>query len=132
MAKKARKTRKTDPAREARKAAQRELVRRVAELSAEERQALVDKFGAIPNCEGRALSVFNSALILSQLESASMVGGFRQWQDKGRQVRKGEHGLVIWIPIARDAEPTDASDEDEDRKRFILRPVFDISQTEEI
>src|SRR5262249_5129698 len=45
-----------------------------------------------------ALSAFNSCLVLRQLPNASMVGGFRQWLDKGRAVRKGEHGLMIWLP----------------------------------
>ena len=76
----------------------RVLAKQVADMTDDERAALVMKVGAIVTCEGRALSVHNSCLILNQLPTASMVGGFRQWKDKGRSVKKGEHGLMIWVP----------------------------------
>src|SRR5215208_7043822 len=85
-----------------------ELANRVAEMTDEERAALVAHLGAVVTCEGRALSVHNSCLVLTQFPTASMVGGFRQWKAHGRSVRKGEHGLMIWVPTARttDAERT--------------------------
>ena len=55
-------------------------------MSEDERTALVMKVGAIVTCEGTR-SQFNSCLVLTQLPTASMVGGFHQWQDKGRRVR---------------------------------------------
>ena len=70
-------------------------------MSEDERTALVMRLGAIVTCEGHALSAFNSCLVLTQFPTASMVGGFHQWQPKGRKVKKGEHGLMIWIPTAR-------------------------------
>ncbi|MDQ3157311.1 MAG: ArdC family protein, partial [Actinomycetota bacterium] len=42
-----------------------------------------------------AYSLNNVLLILSQNDQASKVAGFRQWQAKGRQVRKGEKGIRI-------------------------------------
>ena len=119
----------------------RALAQRVAQMSEEERTALVMKVGAIVTCEGRALSAFNSCLVLTQLPTASMVGGFRQWKDKGRSVRKGEHGLMIWIPTHKGEEgeeaptmPDTADDqgEEKDGKRaaFVMGTVFDVSQTE--
>src|SRR5215213_4472744 len=85
-----------------------ELAQRVAEMGDDERAALVAHVGAVVTCEGRALSVHNSCLVLTQLPTASMVGGFRQWKAHGRGVRKGEHGLMIWVPTSRkgDAAPT--------------------------
>src|SRR5438067_10467069 len=84
------------------------LAGRVARMTDEERAALVAHVGAVVTCEGRALSAHNSCLVLTQLPTASMVGGFRQWQAHGRSVKKGEHGLMIWVPTTRktDAEPT--------------------------
>src|SRR5712691_8342222 len=85
-----------------------ELANRVADMTDDERAALVAHVGAIVTCEGRALSVHNSCLVLTQLPTASMVGGFRQWKAHGRSVKKGEHGLMIWVPTSRkdDAETT--------------------------
>ncbi|MEW6212281.1 MAG: ArdC family protein [Acidobacteriota bacterium] len=111
----------------ARRAAFREIVKTVAALDAAGRLEMVARIGSIPTCEGRALSLFNTCLILTQLPTASMVGGFRQWQKAGRQVKKGEHGMSIWIPTGAKDEP-DASDEE--KPTFLMGTVFDISQTE--
>lgn len=92
-----------------------------------ERMKIVERVGAVPTCEGRALSPFNSCLILYQRPSASLVGGFQQWKRAGRAVRKGERGLGIWIPTAakREGELDDSED-----VRFLMGTVFDISQTD--
>ena len=113
-----------------------ELANRVAELSEDERAALVAKVGAIVTCEGHALSVHNSCLVLTQLPTASMVGGFRQWKAHGRSVKKGEHGLMIWVPTGRkdDAQAEAGASEEAEgeakRAGFVMGTVFDISQTE--
>jgi antirestriction protein ArdC len=115
-----------------------ELAKQIAALTDDERGALVARVGAIVTCEGRALSVHNSCLVLTQLPTASMVGGFRQWQAHGRSVRKGEHGLMIWVPTSRttDAEPAapaaDAGETEGEGKRagFVMGTVFDVTQTE--
>src|SRR5437764_15065620 len=72
------------------------LANRVARMTDDERAALVARVGAIVTCEGRALSAFNSCLVLTQLPTAGMVGGVWQWKDKGRSVRKGAAGGRIW------------------------------------
>lgn len=118
-----------------------ELANQVAALSDDERAALVARVGAVVTCEGRALSVHNSCLVLAQLPTASMVGGFRQWQAHGRSVRKGERGLMIWVPTGRkdaakpaapDAQPANECQTEGDSKRagFVMGTVFDITQTE--
>ena len=108
-------------------------------MTEDERAELVTKVGAVVTCEGRALSPFNSCLVLTQLPTASVVGGFRQWLDKGRCVRKGEHGLMIWIPTGKaekgeaDAPPPEGEGIDDSAPRragFIAGTVFDVSQTE--
>ena len=124
----------------ARRARFTELAKQVAALSDDERGALVARVGAVVTCEGHALSVHNSCLVLTQLPTASMVGGFRQWQAHGRRVQKGERGLMIWVPTSRkddapaaECQPTaDAGEAEGDGKRdgFVMGTVFDVSQTE--
>ncbi|HLR97343.1 MAG TPA: ArdC family protein, partial [Jiangellaceae bacterium] len=41
-------------------------------------------------------SLNNVLLILAQRPTASAVAGYRQWQAKGRQVRKGEKAIRIF------------------------------------
>lgn len=114
------------------------LAARVAAMSEDERSALVMRLGAIVTCEGHALSAFNSCFVLTQFPTASMVGGFHQWRAKGRKVKRGEHGLMIWIPRARgetgedtapDAE-ADSGTEKGKRAGFIMGTIFDVTQTE--
>jgi hypothetical protein len=119
-----------------------ELAKQIAALTDDERAALVARVGAVVTCEGRALSVHNSCLILTQLPTASMVGGFRQWQAHGRSVRKGEHGLMIWVPTSRKDDATPAAAEGQaaagageaegagKRAGFVMGTVFDVTQTE--
>jgi hypothetical protein len=110
------------------------LARQVAALTNDERAALVAKVGAIVTCEGRALSAFNSCLVLTQLPGSSMVGGFQQWKTQRRSVKKGEHGLMIWIPTkGKDGADKPAPEEAgavARRSGFVMGTVFDISQTE--
>jgi hypothetical protein len=120
-----------------------ELANRIAAMTDDQRAALTARVGAIVTCEGRALSVHNSCLLLTQLPTASMVGGFRQWQAHGRRVRKGEHGLMIWVPTSRKDEaaaptaakaPPDANagecEGEGKRAAFVMGTVFDVTQTE--
>jgi hypothetical protein len=41
-------------------------------------------------------SINNLILIMTQYPTATRVAGFRQWQAKGRQVRKGEKSIKIF------------------------------------
>lgn len=100
----------------------RALWQKIGAMSEEERQAMAEKMPAVVTCEGHSLSANNTILLCFQIQSPSVVGGFKQWQKAGRQVRKGEHALGIWIP--KDKEGTD-------EKLFFFGSVFDISQTEE-
>jgi antirestriction protein ArdC len=78
-------------------------------------------------------SLHNVLLIASQKPNASYVAGFRTWNGLGRFVRRGERGIMIFVPIVRGK----AQNDDEDREQ-ISRPVagfrpafvFDISQTD--
>lgn len=78
-------------------------------------------------------SINNLILILCQRPDAAQVAGYRSWQAKGRQVRKGEQSIRIL-----GTGTVKVSDEDEDSgevvegKRRIYFPVsvFDLSQTD--
>src|SRR4051794_14507380 len=79
----------------------------------------------------------NVLLILSQKPDATQVAGYQTWKSLGRQVRRGEKGLRIIVPLrGRTAvSPTESEASDgEQTQRTIVRfgtgSVFDISQTE--
>jgi hypothetical protein len=83
----------------ARRQAFRQLAAKIAALSEAQRQEIVKRAGAVITCEGHALSFFNTCLLVHQREHVSVFGGYQQWKHAGRQVKKGEHGLQIWISI---------------------------------
>jgi hypothetical protein len=118
----------------ARKEKFRALVKQVAGMSDVERAHLTAKLGAILTCEGRALSMTNTMLLLLQIPGVSIVGGFRQWLKHGRAVRKGEHGASIWFPRMKgEANRTEpAADGEKAELHFLIGTVFDIGQTMEV
>jgi hypothetical protein len=81
----------------------------------------------------------NAALIAMQMPGAVEVRGFKAWQEVGRQVRKGEHGMRILAPAGSAAgtpgtvelDGTPGEDAKPGRKFFRLVSVFDISQTDQ-
>ena len=76
-------------------------------------------------------SFANCALIAMQRPDATRVAGFRQWEQLGRHVRKGERAIRIMAPVTvkeRDRETGDATGEI--LVFFCAVPVFDIGQTE--
>ena len=87
-------------------------------------------------------SANNCLLIAMQRPDATLVAGYRAWQDKfGRQVRKGERGMRILSPVVVKekgegddvGEARDGGAGDGPRHRlagFRLATVFDVSQTE--
>jgi len=81
-------------------------------------------------------SLNNLLLILAQCPEATTVAGFRQWQAKGRQVRKGETSIKIFgYSSKRTASTDDESDSDPKERTahyFPVLSVFDISQTDPI
>ena len=112
----------------------RALARKIGAMTNDERSALAARLPAITTVEGRALSMFNQCMLAVQCPQATLVGGFRQWINAGRAVRKGEHGAAIWVPMKprkADGEQTETT-EDGDKPAFMLGTVFDVSQTDEI
>jgi len=87
------------------------------------------------SCSFHAYSLSNVLLILAQRPNATTVAGFRQWQGKGRQVRKGEHGIRIFGYSTRKVTEEDPDTGEETTRRvprFPVLTVFDISQTDPI
>jgi antirestriction protein ArdC len=81
-------------------------------------------------------SLNNLLLILAQKPDAIMVAGFRQWQAKGRQVRKGEKSIKIFGYREKKTETAADDDTSSDEGRvvryFPTLSVFDITQTDPI
>jgi len=81
-------------------------------------------------------SLNNLLLILAQKPDATMVAGFRQWQAKGRQVRKGEKSIKIFGYREKKTETAADDDTSSDEGRvvryFPTLSVFDIAQTDPI
>lgn len=79
----------------------------------------------------------NVLLIMSQMPEATRVAGYHAWQDLGRQVQKGEHGITILAPVLRrekEEERTATTDSPKPAPPalvgFRAATVFDVSQTQ--
>lgn len=75
------------------------------------------------------------------LPELSHVGSYRAWSRVGRQVRRGEHGLALLVPVSvrltdqstmrpREPDPLDPDGRTARLLRFKVGHVFDVSQTE--
>jgi hypothetical protein len=124
---------------EAKKAKMKQFIDQVAEMSEEQLTRLKERINII-TCDGHSLSLKNNALLDLQAEgiglTVSVVGGFSQWLDKGRVVKKGERAFCIMAPSSGKAKDKAgkvrlAEDGSELTKTYFkLVSVFDISQTE--
>ncbi|WP_240930642.1 ArdC family protein [Isoptericola sp. BMS4] len=80
-------------------------------------------------------SINNLLLILAQNPDATAVAGYRTWQDRGYQVRKGEKAIRIFggRSVTQTVEDPDTGEETEQRRTlFFAVPVFDIAQCDPI
>lgn len=82
-------------------------------------------------------SARNALLIVLQRPDATDVAGYRAWQGRDRQVRKGEAGIRILAPAGqRNADVTEADSKVKDgdggsvRRYFKWISVFDVTQTD--
>jgi hypothetical protein len=113
-----------------RKERTKNLVKQLNELSKDE-LLKISEFN-ISSISGTAYSLRNQQLIAMQsfyTETIPTVcGGFHQWKENGRKVKKGEHGFLILYPVGIKKDAQD----DEEPTNFFSAVVFDISQTEEL
>ncbi|UQB17885.1 DUF1738 domain-containing protein (plasmid) [Clavibacter nebraskensis] len=79
-------------------------------------------------------SIGNLLLIMQQCPQARAVAGFRQWQARGRQVRKGEKAIRIFGYSQKKITEEDAQGEETERRipLFPVLSVFDVSQTDPV
>lgn len=95
-----------------------------------------DTFRDYLRCVGRfhTYSASNISLIRAQRPDATRVAGYRTWQELGRQVRRGEKGMTVIVPLKRKARLDDPQTGEEvtvtSVRGFGTGNVFDISQTE--
>jgi hypothetical protein len=108
-----------------RKARLRAICQKIADMPEAERAALAARTNPI-TVEGRTLSLHNACMIAMQNPAATVLGGFHQWKTAGRQVKKGEHGIGIWVPRFEGKEAESAGEV----AGFLFGTVFDVSQTE--
>ena len=104
------------------------LADHVAALTEDQRLALIQEVGLVTSITGHPMSPKNTCMLALQNAAVSVVGGFRQWLDAGRCVRKGEKALAIWVPV----EFKKGEDTDEKKTGFVIGNVFDVSQTDPI
>ncbi len=107
---------------------------------------LVEGFDEITDGDGfqrylEAMSKFhrysygNVLMIMAQRPDATRVAGYRQWQQLGRQVRRGEQGIRILVPHKQRIRNAVEENDEAQESRYVPRgfgvgSVFDISQTE--
>ena len=108
----------------------KELRSKLASLTEQDRQALAGR-GLIATVEGHILSLHNTILVYLQCNghTPTVVGGYQQWKRAGKQVKRGEHGYMIWFPVGQKDEDTGDIISAE---TFYTGTVIDISQTESI
>lgn len=82
-------------------------------------------------------SSLNLLLLFSQAcqrgFTPTLVAGYRGWQKLGRQVRRGEKALYIFVPHLKRASPETTGELPDSRKEILvgyrMAGVFDVSQT---
>lgn len=130
-----------DAARAAAKAARTDLLAQVEEFeAAAENEEIDPRLLAQVEKFATKYSWRNSCLIVMQDENATDVAGFKAWLDRGRVVRKGQHGIKILAPAGKTAgtegkpatDTTPAVEGEEGRQLYKLTTVFDIAQTDEL
>lgn len=79
-------------------------------------------------------SLRNCMLMLMQFPTVSKVASYRKWQELGRQVKKGEKGIKILVPLFRKKANSEDADEEPEKLFYACKVgnVFDIAQTEAI
>jgi antirestriction protein ArdC len=104
----------------------------VKELNSGHSEALQRYLGAM--AKFRAYSLLNVLLILKQCPNAGRIAGYKTWQSLGRQVKKGEKGIMILAPMFRKhtekTADTGLTEESRPVAGFRAVHVFDEHQTE--
>jgi hypothetical protein len=116
------------------------IAAKVAAMSEDQRAAIAEQMPVI-SIAGHVISARNTCLLSLQLPGpVTVVGGFRQWLDAGRCVRKGESAAYILKPATRKARAADGAEAGAEAgpdgsgetavSFYVPVPVFDVSQTD--
>lgn len=110
----------------------KELRKRIASLSPEDRQKIAKQYVVI-NVEGHVLSTYNTLMLYYQSNGIqpTVVAGFKQWLKAGKCVRKGQHGFSILFPVGNKVKDNDGNESIE-AERYFAGTVFDITQVEDL
>jgi hypothetical protein len=77
-----------------------------------------------------AYSFGNVLLIAAQSPEATLVNSYKRWQTLGRQVRKGEKGIAIFVPYKRTETDPETGLPVETVTGFGVGHVWDVAQTD--
>lgn len=75
-------------------------------------------------------SLANTLLIHAQRGDATLVAGYRRWQELGRQVRRGEQAIRIFAPHMRWVADEETGERVRRRVGWLVVPVFDVASTD--
>lgn len=81
-------------------------------------------------------SFYNTMLIHSQRNDASLVAGFKTWEKQKRHVKKGEKAIWILAPVPKKYTKTVTHEDGTEEEKeitwtgFRAVPVFDVAQTD--
>jgi len=125
---------RSDEERKAWREGMNRLIKQVGAMSEEEREQVARRLALI-TCEGHPLSMFNACFLTTQTRmTLTVVAGFQQWRKAGRTVRQGERAAgYIYVPTGKrrsDDEDAPSTPDEKESIRFMLVPVFDVSQTD--
>ena len=74
---------------------------------------------------------FNNCMLISiQKPDATLVAGYRKWQEMNRQVRKGETSIAIFAPMLKKVQDEQTGEWVKRLIGFRTASVFDVSQTD--
>jgi antirestriction protein ArdC len=97
-----------------------------------ERLVTANEFQAYLRMQARfhPYSFGNVLLIAAQRPDATLVNSYKRWQTLGRQVRKGEQGIRIFVPYRRTASDPETGEPTDRVTGFGVGSVFDVTQTD--
>ena len=110
-----------------------EICRQIKAMGDGERARMASGMQVTRAVDGDALSCYNQCMLCFQRPTVTLVAGFRQWKGLGRMVKKGEHGLCIYIPrFGKTGEDDQGEGKEGELKGFLFGTVFDVTQTEAV
>jgi len=107
-----------------------EFMEYLKKLDTTQKQELAEKLQAF-SIAGKTYSATNTCLLAYQQAPKGVFGGFNQWKQAGRTVKKGEKSFKIFFPAKpKKNKERDGENENARPLHFFLASVFHESQTE--